>query len=363
MLRRPTIADVARRAGLSPAAVSRWLNGSMQLPAATGDKIREAVEALDYRPHAQARRLSRGRSDTIGIVVPDISNPFFAVIAGEAERVATDAGLDLVIWSSRNLITRELACFDRLASGFIDGLILITNHEDDGRLAVAINRNKGRVVIVDEDVRGVHAPRFFVENEDGGYQATKHLIERGHRHILHIGGPSGVMSAIERAAGWKHALADASITPSANWQIFTEYEVGLATEAAAAIFRLSPRPTAVFAGSDAIALGVLTQARAQNVAIPADMSLAGFDGMPIVDLLGPPLTSIAQPIDVLGRLGAEQLIRMLNGAADSAAPIRLPVTLVVRGSVSAPSHRLGFASQTPIHRTGGMIPQSINQGE
>jgi LacI family transcriptional regulator len=363
LIKRPTIADVARRAGFSPAAVSRWLNGSMQLPAATGDKIRDAVEALNYRPHAQARRLSRGRSDTLGIVVPDISNPFFALIASEAERVATEAGFDLVIWSSRNLIARELACFDRLASGYIDGLILITNHEDDGRLAAAINGQKSRVVIVDEDVKNARAPRFFVENEDGGYRATKHLVDRGHRHILHIGGPKGVMSAIERGAGWLRALADASIVSSADWRIFTEYEVGPATEAAAAIFRLPARPTAVFAGSDAIALGVLTQARAHNVEIPADMSLVGFDGMPIIDLLGPPLTSVAQPIDALGRLGAEQLLRMLNGSTDPEASVRLPVTLVPRHSVGAPSRHFGPVNEAHIHRTAGIVPQAINQGE
>lgn len=335
----------------------------MQLPEATADKIRRAVDDLGYRPHAHARRLSRGRADALGIVVPDISNPFFALIAGEAERVATAAGLDLVIWSSRNLIERELACFDRLASGFIDGLILITNHEDDGRLAAAVNQHMGRVVIVDEDVRDASAPKFFVENEAGGYEATRHLIASGHRHILHIGGPRGVMSAIERAAGWKRALSEAAIEYQTDWQIFTEYEVGLATEAAAAIFRLSPRPTAVFAGSDAIALGVLSQARAHHVSIPRDLSLAGFDGMPIVDLLGPPLTSIAQPIDDLGRLSATTLVGMLNGGTQASETTRLPVTLVPRMSVSIPNQDIGSRTATPINRTAGMFPQSINQGE
>jgi LacI family transcriptional regulator len=362
-VKRPTISDVAQHAGLSPAAVSRWLNGSMQLPPATAERIRRAVDHLDYRPHAQARRLSRGRADALGIVVPDISNPFFALIASEAERVATKAGLDLVIWSSRNLIERELGCFDRLASSFIDGLILITNHEDDGRLAAAIDRHKNRVVIVDEDVRNTSAPKFFVENEFGGYQATKHLIDHGHRHILHIGGPRGVMSAIERASGWKRALLEAAIEPRADWQIFTEYEVGPATESASAIFRRSPRPTAVFAGSDAIALGVLTQARAHHVSIPSDMSLAGFDGMPIIDLLGPPLTSIAQPIDALGRLSAEKLIEMLGGESETAKTVRLPVALVRRSSVSIPKQEIGPAAPAPTNRMAGMFPQSINKGE
>ncbi len=289
---------------------------------------------LDYRPNAQARRLSRGRAEAIGIVVPDISNPFFALIAGEAERVAVAAGYDLVIWSSRNLIERELACFERLASGFIDGLILITNHEDDGRLAAEVNRHKGRAVIVDEDVTNAAAPRFFVENETGGYAATRHLIEQGHRLIAHIGGPIGVMSAIERARGWRRALGEAGLAAPDGWHVFTEYEVEPATRAASVLFELDPRPTAIFAGSDAIALGVMTEARARSVAIPADISLVGFDGLPIVDLLGPPLSSVAQPIDELGRLAAERLVAMIEGQVFDDGTSRLPVRLIDRASVA-----------------------------
>lgn len=337
MSKKPGIADVAKMAGVSPATVSRWLNGSIVLPETTSGRIRAAVDELRYQPHAQARRLSKGKAEAIGIIVPDIANPFFALLAGEAERVAVAGGYDVVIWSSRNEISRELACFDRLQSGYVDGLLVITNHEDDGRLAERITAVRGRVVLIDEDIRGAKAPKFFVENERGGYLATRHLTERGHRRIAHIGGPRGVMSAIERARGWRRALAEAGIEPQPSWHVFSEYEVEPARLDAMALFRLSPAPTAVFAGSDAIALGVMYQARAQGVAIPDDLSLVGFDGMPITELLGPPLTSVEQPIDRLGRLGAERLLAMIEGGPEaSAEPIRLPVALVSRASVAAP---------------------------
>lgn len=340
-MRKPTLSEVARLAGVSPTAVSRWLNGSIQLPDVTAERIRNAVRSLDYRPNAQARRLSRGRAEAIGVVVPDISNPFFALIAGEAERVTVENGHDLVIWSSRNLVERELACFDRLAAGFIDGLILITNHEDDGRLAERIGRMPGRVVIVDEDVAGAAAPRFFVENEAGGHMATAALVAAGHRRIAHLGGPRGVMSAIERAAGWRRALAEAGIDARPDMHLFTEYELGPAIAAAEGLFRMDPAPTAVFAGSDAIALGVMVKARERGVSIPHDLSLIGFDGLPIVDLLGPPLTSVAQPIDELGRLAAGRLVAMIDGEAPAADTLRLPVRLVERGSVAAPKRGEG----------------------
>lgn len=336
MSRKATIGDVAIRAKVSPTAVSRWLNGGLELPEATGARIRAAVSELDYQPHAQARRLSKGKAEAIGIVVPDISNAFFALLAGEAERVAVASGHDVVIWSSRNRIERELACFDRLRAGYIDGLLLITNHEDDGRLAERIKSMPGRVVIIDEDVVGGEAPCFFVENEAGGYAATRHLIQHGHRRIAHIGGPKGVMSAHERAQGWRRALSEAGITPDPHWHIRTEYEVEPATRDAVQLFALDPLPTAIFAGSDAVALGVMTQARRKGIAIPQDISLVGFDGMPINDLLGPPLTSIAQPIDDLGRRGAERLLAMISGEPFEPTRTRLPVELVQRASVAAP---------------------------
>lgn len=337
MAKKPGIADVAKRAGVAPATVSRWLNGSIELPAPTGARIRAAVDELKYQPHAQARRLSKGKAEAIGIVVPDIANPFFALLAGEAERVAVAAGYDVVIFSSRNQIDRELACFDRLASGYVDGLLLITNHEDDGRLAERVADAPGRVVIIDEDVHNTRAPKFFVENEGGGYLATRHLIDNGHRRIAHMGGPRGVMSAIERARGWRRALAEAGIELPPSWHVFSEYEVEPARQDAAALFHLSPTPTAVFAGSDAIALGLMYQARSRGVVIPDELSLVGFDGMPITELLGPPLTSVEQPIDRLGRLGAERLVALIEGGPEaSPEPTRLPVTLVSRASVAPP---------------------------
>ena len=325
MSRRPTIGDVAVRAGVSPSAISRWLNGRIDLPEPTRTRIRDAVDHLNYQPHAQARRLSSGKAEVIGIVVPDIA------------WVAVAAGYDVVIWSTRNSVERELACFDRLAAGYADGLIIITNHEDDGRLASRIRPVRGRVVIVDENVPDTDAPKFFVENEKGGYAATSHLLDHGHRRIAHVGGPKGVMSAIERASGWRRALTERGYAPGAGWHIASEYEVEPARADAQVIFELDPTPTAVFAGSDAIALGVMNAARDRGVSIPKDLSLVSFDGMTINELLGPPLSSIEQPIVALGRLGAECLLSMIEckGTNQTNHKIqRLPVKVVARGSVA-----------------------------
>ena len=359
MPRRPTISDVAVRAGVSPATGSRWLNGRIELPESTGDRIRIAVADLTYYPHAQARRLSSGKAEVIGIILPDIANPFFVLLAGEAERVAVAVGYDVVIWSTRNKVERELACFDRLASGYADGLILITKNEDDGCLAARIRSARDRVVIIDENVPGTDAPKFFVDNELGGYGATRHLLDHGHKLIAHIGRPMGVMSAIERAAGWRRALTESGNPPPDGWHIASEYEIEPARADARALFHLSPMPTSVFAGSEAIALGVMYAASERGLEIPVDLSLVGFDCMPINGLFGPPLTTIEQPIAQLGRLGAERLLSLI---VEPEAPRskhrvqRLPVKLAVRNSVAAPAGTQILADPRAVDR-----PQEIDR--
>lgn len=336
---RSTIGDVARRAGVSPTAVSRSLNGVIRLPPTTAGRIRKAATELGYHPHAQARSLSTGRAFAIGIIVPEIANPFFSMLAGAAEMIAVDAGYDVVIWSTRNVPEREHACFARLTSGYVDGVLLITNHADDGRLAREVKAASGRVVIVDEDVRGTRVPKIFVQNTTGGMLATRHLIERGHRRIGHIGGPAGVMSAIERAEGWRRGLSEAGLKPRSAWHICSEYEIAASRVDAGKLLDGDPELTAIFAGSDASALGVMYAARDRGLRIPDDLSLVGFDGMALGELLGPPLTSIVQPIAQLGTLAAENLMAMIAGPAERRKDdivSRLDVRLEKRGSVAAP---------------------------
>ncbi|TSD90302.1 LacI family transcriptional regulator [Mycobacterium sp. KBS0706] len=329
-----TIRDVAREAGVSPATVSRHLNGNIELPAETAGRIDAASKRLGYRPNLLAKRLSLGSSETIGLVTPEIANPFFAALAAAAEDEARRAGFSILLSSTGGDLEMEAASIDRLAARHVDGLLVLTNRVDDGRLRDLID-GRTDVVLLDEDVPGANVTRIFVENEAGAYDATRHLIAAGHRRIAHIGGPEQLLSAQERFAGFARAMAEAGLAVADGMVRFGAYERDFGRDATRAILA-NGRPTAVFTGSDYIAIGVLQELAANGLSVPGDLSLASFDDMPFADLLSPPITTVRQPIEALGRLGIRTLLARIRG--EDPPPIqRLPTELVIRKSVGPPS--------------------------
>ena len=334
-----TIHDVARHAGVSVSAVSRYVNNRISLPAGTAARIDAAIARLDYRPNLMARRLSTGRSEAISLVTPEIANPFFAELAAAVEAEAARNGYSVFLSSTQGIREREITALHYLKDRHVDGMILMTNRPDDGSLGRLIKANaRNNVVLLDEDVPGAEAPRVFVENDEGAYLATRHLIEAGHRDIAHIGGPEGLMSVRERRAGFERAVREANLTVPEPNMIFGEYSRGFGRLAARMLMQSRPRPTAVFAASDYIALGTMQEFGEFGLKVPQDISLVGFDDMPFADLVSPPLTTVRQPIDELGRLAFQRLLALMN---DQDAPplTRLPVSLVTRGSVAPPAQK------------------------
>lgn len=331
-----TIRDVAREAGVSPATVSRYLNGNIELPAETAGRIDAASKRLDYRPNLLAKRLSLGSSETIGLVTPEIANPFFAALAAAAEDEARRAGFSILLSSTGGDLEMEAASIDRLAARHVDGLLVLTNRVDDGRLRDLID-GRTDVVLLDEDVPGARVTRIFVENEAGAYDATRHLIAAGHRRIAHIGGPEQLLSARERFAGFARAMAESGLAVEGGLVRFGAYERDFGRDATRAILA-NGRPTAVFTGSDYIAVGVLQELAAHGLSAPGDLSLASFDDMPFADLLSPPITTVRQPIEALGRIGIRTLLAQIRGEEPPLIQ-RLPTELVVRRSVGPPPGR------------------------
>ncbi len=328
--------DVAAAAGVSVAAVSRYLNGTLSLPPATAARIDQAIRALDYRPNPHARRLSRGRSDAIGLVLPDIANPFFAQLAASVEEAADTAGLELTLAATLNRPQREHVYLERMRRNHVDGLIFVTNHGDDGTLARVINQTRG-VVLVDEDVRGARAPKVFCDNEQGGYLAGRHLLEAGHRDLACIAGPADMMSGELRLNGFRRAVQEAGPPARLLSVLPGPYNAAHGRAATAALLEMRPRPTGVFIASDEIALGVLPVLRAAGLSVPDAISLIGFDDVGPLDLFDPPLTTIRQPVAEMGRRAVELLGTPQADASGEASVLRLPVELVVRHSVAPPA--------------------------
>ena len=326
-----TLSDVASAAGLSPTTVSRYLSGSIVLPQATRERIDAAITALDYHPNLLAKRLSTGRAEAIGLVIPEIDNPFFAQLAAAVEAEADQHGYAVYMSSTHRDPAREIGAVRRMRAGHVDGMVLVPGRPDDGTLARLL-ADDDKVVLLDEDVPGVGLCRVFAQNEHGAHMATRHLIAAGHRHIAFIGGPPRLMSVQERLAGFQRAMAEAGLAIGMQDVLLQDYSRAFGHLAARAILGMTPRPSAIFASSDYLAIGVLGAFQQAGLSVPQAMSLVGFDDMPFAELVNPPLTTIRQPVPEMGRIAFQRLLALMNGK--TAPPLtRLPVDLVLRRSV------------------------------
>lgn len=329
-----SLRDVAQAAGVSVTTVSRFLNGTLDLPERTRTAVEAAIQDLNYQPNPHARRLSRGRSDTIGLVIPDIATPFFATLVAAVEAEADRRGLGLTLHATLNRREREISYLQSVRRNQVDGLIFVTNHPDDGALAAAINAS-GQVVVLDEDVAGTSVPKLFCDNEQGGYLAGRHLAEAGHRQVLFIGGVDAMLSGARRFTGFRRAMTEVWGSNARIERYEGEYSIEFGRSAAKRMLAARLDVSAVFATSDEITIGVLEVLNAGGIDVPQDLSLVGFDDVGPLHLFAPAVTAVRQPVRDLG-------IRALSLLLDTdwTDPTRLPpeeimpVTLIMRNSVA-----------------------------
>ncbi|WP_408606408.1 LacI family DNA-binding transcriptional regulator [Erwinia typographi] len=332
--KRVLLSDVATLAGLSKATVSRYMNNSIVLPQETITRIETAIAQLDYRGNSLARRLSKGGSETLGLVLPDITNPFFAELADAAEEAAFEHGYSLVLCITRNNPEKESQFIRWLDTCQVDGLLFTTNRPDNGLLRKEIQRHQ-RIVLLDEDIPGSQAPKVFADNVQGGMMATQQLIAAGHRHIAFIGGPDELMSVRERYQGFCTALAQAGLHCPAEWVMYGDYQREFGQQALRQLFSHDRRPTAVFAASDFLVLGLLDGLRELGLHAPQDLSLVGFDDASYANFTQPRISTIRQPARELGRTAVSLMLRLLSGEENVPAEIRLPVTWIGRDSIQS----------------------------
>lgn len=332
-----SLKDVAMAAGVSVTTVSRLLNGSLELPAETRERIETAIRDLNYQPNPHARRLSRGRSDAIGLVVPDIANPFFATLVAAVEEEADRRGLALSLYATLNRPGREVSYLGMLERNHVDGLVFVTNHPDDGSLAKLINRT-GKVIVVDEDVPGAIAPKLFCDNRQGGHLAGLHLASAGHRRVLYIGGPEQMISTRRRYEGFEAGMREAASGDVAISRYEGDYTIDFGRQAARRFIEERLPATAIFAVSDEIAIGMMEVFHDNGISIPGDVSLLGFDDVSPLRLFNPPLTAIRQPVRAMGRRALSLLLETNWQQPESlVSEDLLPVEIVVRNSVAPPA--------------------------
>ncbi|OAT76524.1 cytochrome-c peroxidase [Mangrovibacter phragmitis] len=332
--KRVVLSDVANLAGLSKATVSRYLNHNLVLPQETAARIEAAIRKLDYQRNSLARRLSKGGSETLGLVLPDITNPFFAELADAAEEAASAQGYSLVLCVTRNNPEKERQFIRWLDTCQVDGLLFTTNRPDDGLLRREVQHHQ-RIILLDEDIPGSQVPKVFADNQQGGRLATEQLIRAGHRHIAFVGGPDALMSVRERYLGFCEALAAAGLSCPPEWVLYGEYQREYGSKALDQLFRGAQCPTAIFAASDYLVLGILDGLRARQLQAPEALSLVGFDDASYANFTQPRISTIRQPAHQMGRTAVQLMLRLLNGETVP-EHTRFPVEWVARDSIMPP---------------------------
>lgn len=332
---RVTVRDVAAATGVSVSTVSRYLNGQLKVRPDVAKRIRAAVSALGYRPHPVARRLATNSARTIGLLVPGISNPFFARLAEEFETRAYDAGgYSVLLCDTKSLASRERDYTELLANGLVDGIAYSGMNPRNDILAAAIEDGLP-VVLVDEDVEGLPpVSRVFVENVEGASHATRYLLSLGHRRIAFLGGPAELMTARNRMQGYRQALEAAGVAWEGGLVATGPYTDAFGFAAFTELWGLFERPTAVLAASDYQAAGVLRAARGLGVRVPEDVSVVGFDDMPFSRYMTPALTTLHQPVEEMAGQALSLLLARIEHKDDAVGTIVLPVELVVRESAA-----------------------------
>jgi LacI family transcriptional regulator len=332
--RTPSIYEVASAAGVSVATVSRALNGKGPVRAGTREQVLAAVARLGYVPHSAARSLSTRRTMSIGVLLPDMHGEFFSELVRGIDLAARRAGYHVLVSGSHS-DPAETAALLQTLHGRVDGLILMTPGLGGDWLHDALPRRLPVVLLNDDGATGRH-DSLRIDNRLGARLAVDYLIGLGHRRIAFIAGPAGNSDAAERLHGYRQALAEVGIASEAALELAGDFGEESGLRAGAAIVGLAAPPTAVFAANDAMAIGCLAAMREHGLRVPADVSLVGFDDIPIARYVTPPLTSVRVPIAELGTRAMERLLSAVDGkAAHERRQELVPTTLVVRGSCAA----------------------------
>ena len=336
MTDRVTLIDVAKAADVHASTASRALNPETRgvVSDQTVARVLEAASSLGYRPHPLARGLRTDKTLTVGIVVPDLENPLFPPLVRGADTVLGQEGYTLLIGNTDNDQEHTEAVVSSLVDRRVDGLILATAEIGSG-LAAAVQNEGISVVLVNRESEDRSVPAIVGDDHLGIGLAVDHLVGLGHREIGHVAGPARLSTGVGRAQAFRahmdrHGLATADKVEVADW-----FQVEPGANAAAKLLARHPELTAVMAANDLLALGALRAIRDAGLRVPEDISLTGYNDMPFVDVVQPPLTTVRVPYREMGQLAAQALLDLLRDG-QGAGTVRLAPELSVRASTAPP---------------------------
>jgi LacI family transcriptional regulator len=327
----PTIREVAERAQVSVATVSHVINRTRFVDPETQERVRQAIQTLGYRPNLLARSLRRRETRTIGLLVPDNANPFFAEFARVVEDVGFAEGYSVILCNSDRSETKEETYIDVLLAKQVDGLIVISATDRVDLLQHVLDVGVP-MVVVDRKPTDMSVSHVLVANEQGGYLAGQYLARLGHRRVACIGGPSDANPSWERVGGFARALeeVDVALQPAAIVQGDFRYAGGEA--GMRALLERDLGLTAVFAANDLMAIGAMITLRRAGLRVPDDVSVIGFDNILQASTTIPPLTTIEQSVNELGQATVRLLLDKIMKRTTEPACLTIPTRLVERES-------------------------------
>jgi LacI family transcriptional regulator len=330
----PTITDVARLARVGSMTVSRVLNGGRYVSAEMEERVRNAISTLGYRPNEAARMLRGQAPRTIGLIVPNLADPFYSTCAHAAQQMALEHGYATMLLTCETDAMAEDRALELLNSrNVVSGILIFPSHVDSTEQLEAMQERGLPVVVLDRTIPGFDAGEVMVDNAGGAMKAVNHLIEHGHRRILCVGYDSQYSSIIERVDGYRKAMADADLKP----QMMMVENEGEVQRALAKRLRGTTRPSALFALNNVTSIHCLHLLQRENIEVGREIAMAGFDDFDLADLLSVPLTAVRQPAAEIGRTGTRLLLdAMGSGAAANAKKLYsrmvLPTELIIRRS-------------------------------
>ena len=329
-----SIKDIARLADVSHSTVSRALRNSPLVNLDTAERIRRIAEESGYRRSAVARSLVTRRTDTVGVVVTNIADPFAAEVVGGIEEAALEREFSVFLANSNGDPTREVHAVRSFEERRVDGII-VTSSRVGALYMPMLARMRVPIVLLNNQHPGEFVHSVVIDNVEGSIAATRHLVELGHRRIAYVGDRYGHESDNERLAGYRQALAAAGLPSDAGYVVRGDGKASGAAAAMEQLLALPQPPTAVFCYNDMTALGALRELRGRGLRVPADLSIVGFDDISYAQYVDPPLTTVRQPMHQMGRLAMETLLRLLAGS-ESEPNIKVPGELIVRQSTAPP---------------------------
>ncbi|MEJ2526080.1 MAG: LacI family DNA-binding transcriptional regulator [Desulfuromonadales bacterium] len=341
-----TIQDVARTAGVSVSTVSRVLNDKDDVAPETYEKVRDVIREMGYTSSLAARSMRSRRTNVIGLIMPDVGDPFSVQVMRGVNRAITEMGYDLILYTSGShrwptTAERERHYVSLLNGSIVDGTIIVTP-------AATSFSTSAPVVAIDPNTISPDCSSVISTNHAGALAAVEHLISQGHRRIGFISGRPDLQSSQRRLDGYQDALRAAGLPVEQELSVTGDYTRETGFRCARELLSLPEPPTAVFAANDQSAFGVIEAAEEMGLRIPDDLSVVGFDNVPEAAYSNPALTTVDQFIESMGHIGTEILVDLIEGRASDVTHHKIATQLVVRDSCRAVAHSSSAAQQVTV---------------